>query len=633
MDLSDKKLVPADDGADYTGAIAAASWRLMCGAAIGLAAFALILAVAFFHYGPVSPYVLAGAGLVWAIAAGAAFRVVANRIARCVARTATVLGGADIPASLTGLRSIENHLGRLERIHLDRTTGYDETITELVRLKEQAQSANAAKSQFLANMSHELRTPLNAIIGYTMLLEEDAKADGRVNAEADLARVLAASRRLLELINDVLDLSKIEAGKTSFQKSIVDLRPLVEAAASHFGEAERNGCAFEVEIDPEIGIMIGDMARIRQCLLNLLSNAFKFSPDGHVKLTGSVVGRGSSQEIRLSVADTGIGIAHDHVASVFEPFTQVAGSRDRQFAGSGLGLSVTRRLVRLMGGDVRVESTSGFGSTFTITLPRDILRGESDAPAEPRLARGKGAKNKLALIIDDDETALNLMQRRLSQLGYDIITATSGDEGLALARSERPNLILLDIFMPGKTGYEVLEEIRLDETIGSTPVIVTTVDDDRARGLRLGATEYLMKPVSKEQLGQVLSIYQDQIEGDVLMIDDDQDACHLVARTAGQLGLTVRCAHDGLDGMRMIREKAPSALVLDLTLPGIDGFQILDMIQSDDALKHVPIIILSGRSITMMEHDTIRKAGCTYFTKGDFSPREIAQTLKLAVAA
>jgi CheY-like chemotaxis protein len=245
----------------------------------------------------------------------------------------------------------------------------------------------------------------------------------------------------------------------------------------------------------------------------------------------------------------------------------------------------------------------------------------------------RGMQGKLALVIDDDETALNLMQRRLSPLGYRIITATSGDEGLALARAEKPDLILLDIFMPGKSGYQVLEEIRQDAALRTTPVIVTTVDDDRSRALRLGAAEYLMKPISKDRLGQVLSVYHEQIEGDVLMIDDDRDACLLVVRAASQLGLKVRCAFDGLDGMRMIREKAPSALVLGLALPGMDGFQILASLQHKEALQKVPVIILFGPSSTLTEHDAVRKAGCAYFTKGDFSPCEVAQSLKLALAA
>jgi CheY-like chemotaxis protein len=225
------------------------------------------------------------------------------------------------------------------------------------------------------------------------------------------------------------------------------------------------------------------------------------------------------------------------------------------------------------------------------------------------------------------------MRRRLSQLGYGVISAPDGDTGLSMARAKRPDLIVLDIFMPGKSGYEILEELRADEDIRATPVIVTTVDDDRTRGLDAGATEYLQKPVPQDQLGSVLSVYQEQLEGEILVIDDDQDARDLIVRTASQVGLATRCAPDGQSGLQMAREKTPSAIVLDLTLPGLDGFDVLKLLEGDPALERVPVIVVSGRAISIPEHDTLTKAGCIYLTKGHCSPRQIAQSLKMALAA
>jgi CheY-like chemotaxis protein len=290
----------------------------------------------------------------------------------------------------------------------------------------------------------------------------------------------------------------------------------------------------------------------------------------------------------------------------------------------------------MMGGEVTAESVPGEGATFTITLPRELSRKpEHDSVIDP--AQEEASENLLfdrtALVIDDDETAVNLMRRRLSRYGYGVIAAGTGEEGLELARAEKPDLIVLDIFLPGKSGYEVLEAIRADHEIGGTPVIIATVDDDRVRGLSLGATEYLVKPIPPEKLTEILNVYQKPIEGEILVIDDDPDSAELIARTAAQLGLSTRRAGTGLQGIEMIQERAPAAIVLDLTLPGMDGFQILETLRLDPKLRSIPIIIVSGRVITVPEHDTIMRSGCTYYTKGECSPRQIAQSLKTVLAA
>jgi signal transduction histidine kinase/DNA-binding response OmpR family regulator len=510
------------------------------------------------------------------------------------------------------------------------------TLVELVRAKDQAQTANLAKSQFLASMSHELRTPLNAIIGYTTLLQEDALALDRSGEAADFERVLQASRNLLELINDILDLSRIEAGKTAFQRNIIDIRSFVSSAMSGLDiEHQDNGNTLEADVDPEIGIMIGDGAKLRQCLLNLLSNALKFTRNGEVRLGVASVRRDGMDCIRFTVTDTGIGMTPDQAHALFED-SGFGGDIGRSGSGGArLGLAITHRLATMMGGRVEAESRPAEGSVFTLTVPRELPRDiPVDEPLPPAAAPRPLPANgeKRALIIDDDPAAVDIMGRWLSRMGYSILSAEDGERGLEVARAERPDLIILDIIMPGPSGYQVLEEIRADRQIQSIPVIIVSVDDDRPRGLRSGATECLMKPVQPRQLEEVLDVYCRRLEGEILVIEDDDDARELLRRVAGQIGLKAELASSGEQGLSMARARRPAAIILDLGLPGMSGFDVLDALACDDQLRSIPVLIVSGREISVSEHHAISRVGGVFHPKGHASPRQIAQSLRAAIA-
>jgi signal transduction histidine kinase/CheY-like chemotaxis protein len=535
------------------------------------------------------------------------------------------------------MSAIMKDFDQLERRVANVVAKSRDNVAELERAREHATLQNLAKSQFLANMSHELRTPLNAILGYAMLLTEDAIEADNKPVVADLDRIQQAGRHLLSLINEILDLSKIEAGKATLERTVVDVNALVRSAAINFDdESKRNGNRFNVIVGPDVGIMIGDEGKIRQCLNNLLNNAFKFTTSGDVSLDVDLIVSGDKAEVMFRVSDTGIGISPAQMENLFEPFRQGDGSTSRKFGGTGLGLAITRRLARMMLGDVSVETDEGKGSVFTLKLPLNSgspsLFDETRAPGETQSVESAMQSvegfDRTALIIDDSDSAIDLMRRWLTRLNYGVISATDGETGLAIARAQRPDLILLDVLMPGRSGYDILEELRADEALGSTPVILVTVDDDRARGLDAGATDYIRKPVAESQLRAMLEVYRTKACGEILIIEDDDDAAELVDRCARQVGFTTRRATDGAQGLEMATAEPPIAIVLDLAMPNFNGFQVIDALLANEALRSIPVIVLSACEISLEEHRRILDAGYLFCAKGSSSPREIAQHLK-----
>ncbi len=539
-------------------------------------------------------------------------------------RRGRALSRADIESDL---ETLSRHLRRITRRSRD-------AMAELESAREEAKQQNIAQSQFLAKMSHELRTPLNAILGYAMLVQEDATAAGNPMAVADLERIQVAGRNLLAVINDILDHARIEAGKTTIERSVIDIRELAEEAAASCPVDQRNGNSFHLDVSDTLGIMVGDPGKVRQCLLNLLSNAFKFTRNGQVSLDIVPARCGGAVGVSFNVRDTGPGIAADDLLHLFDAFSQIEDGHTRRFGGPGLGLAITRRLARMMGGDCTVESVEGQGSTFCLSLPLSLKKrmGEetvlfrSDHPLPVR------SSERSALIVDDDEAAIDLMRRWLERMGYDVFAAPDGETGLAMARDHRPDLILLDALLPGISGYDVLAELRADMALSRTPVVLVTVDDDRARGLSAGASDYLRKPIREEQLRAVAKLYESRAEGDVLVIDDDDDSAELIKRSVEQIGFSTRRARDGLEGVEMASSLPPAAIVLDLAMPGLDGFGVIERLSADEQLMHIPLIIVSGCDVSLPQHRALAAAGYRFFAKGSSTPREIAQSLRELVA-
>lgn len=534
-----------------------------------------------------------------------------------------------------GRSELEADLAHLSRLLRRASRRSRETMQALESAREQANQQNLAKSQFLAKMSHELRTPLNAILGYAVLLEEETAVGGNASAVADLERIQAAGRSLLATINDILDLVKMEAGKAVLEHGIIDIAKVARAAADSCPAEIRNGNSFELVIAEDIGKMAGDSDKLRRCLVNLLSNAFKFTSNGHVELIVAPDVRSEIPSVTFTVRDSGAGIDAADLERIFDEFSQTDTGSERRSGGTGLGLAITRRLARMMGGDCTGESVKGEGSAFHLSLP---LNPGSQARAErygaprpvPPVPERRMARS--VLIVEDDDAATDLMNRWFGRMGYDVFAASDGESGLAMAIEHRPDLIVLDALLPGLSGYDLLARLRDDPALSLTPIILVTADDDRARALGAGASDYLRKPVSEEQLRAVTSGYREKASGEVLVIEDNDDAAELMKRCLEQVGFSMRRASDGLQGLEMAMKARPDAIVLDLMMPVLDGFGVIERLAEDDQLRDIPLIIVSSHDINLSQHQALGAGRHRFFSKGSATPREIAQSLRELVA-
>jgi len=496
---------------------------------------------------------------------------------------------------------------------------------ELITARDLAEDANRAKSTFLANMSHELRTPLSAVIGYAEMLEEEIEEIGAPSLIGDVRKIRGNARHLLSLINDVLDISKIEAEQvTVFAEDFSIAAMMRDVASGVEGLVAKKGNRLVLDLDGEAGLgsMHTDQLKLRQCLLNLIGNAAKFTDNGQITVTV----RREGAMARFSVGDSGIGMTPEQLDRLFERFAQADSSTTRRFGGTGLGLAITRAYCELLGGTITVESAEGRGSTFSMLLPVVLPHEES---ADERAEVSGEPDSQLVLVIDDDAAQRDLLTRFLERQGFSVRTAGDGMTGLALARELRPRAILLDVMMPQMDGWSVLTQLKADPDLASIPVVMVTFVDDFGLGESLGAAELIPKPVDWTRLSSVMERFRG--EGDVLVVDDDADTRLRLRSVLERNGWTVSEAANGEEALAQVERAPPQIIVLDLTMPVMDGFAFLQALRSDERHRDIPVVVLTARDLSPSEKQQLAGAD-RVLTKGEQSLRDVAGEV-LALAA
>jgi signal transduction histidine kinase/CheY-like chemotaxis protein len=564
-------------------------------------------------------------------------------------------------------------LGEIEK----REKALEEVNRQLVQSEQKALAATQAKSAFLASMSHELRTPLTAIIGFSEMLCAGAAAEGRNDEAGDLFRINDAAKQLLGLINGLLDLSKIEAGKMELHLEWFDVPDLIRDVATTVRPlVEKKGNRLVIECPEQIGSMRADLVKVRQCLFNLLGNANKFTERGEVRLevrrvaSRSVISesvnsrsvgsksvgcesaargaRGAERAagsgrvtdslttdslITFRITDTGIGMTPEQIAKVFEAFTQADAATSRRFGGTGLGLAITKQFCQMMGGVVRVESEPGKGSTFTLELPVEVGRRETAAPeAAPAGAPGAAPDHQCVLVIDDDPRVHRLIELTLKQEGYTLRFASDAKAGLRLARELRPAVITLDVLMPDMDGWSVLSALKADPDLAGIPVIMLTIMEDRDLGFALGASEYMMKPIDRQQLVAALKKYmRDKPVGQALIVEDDAALRTMLRRTLEMEKWTVTEAENGMVALERLRAGIPAVILLDLLMPVMDGFQLLAELHKRSDWRQIPVVVITAKDLS--PEDRTRLTGQTekILEKGSYVHEELVREVRHCV--
>lgn len=498
-------------------------------------------------------------------------------------------------------------------------------LDEVIEARDTAEAANLAKSQFLANMSHELRTPLNAIIGYCEIVIEDLEDAGLQESVEDIKRVVSAAHHLLGLINQVLDLSKIEAGRAELDIHDVDLEKVVnDAVATVKPLAEKAGNTLCTDLSPNLGVAKSDSVKIKQCLLNLLSNSSKFTKEGTITLKVRTRMQQDEEFIDFAVIDTGIGMTPDQVGRLFQPFVQADASTTRKFGGTGLGLTITKRLAQLMGGDVRVESTLGVGSTFTLSLPRVAPEQSEDQEEEhvidyhvPDESEDTANANKpVALVLDEDPETLELMLRWLPKMGYQVNTARSENEALERMAQKTPDVMIVDGGGLGKNAA-FLSSIRQTSNGQAIPTIVTTKNDDPQDGSELsGQDQVFYKPLEKETLAPFLTAFRTRGEKSVLIVEDNAATAELLARLISRRGFKTTVASTAEEATGVLNTERPNCILLDLRLPGLSGTDFLAQLRIDPSFDNVPVIVVSAMTLTNTELSVLRSQAQAVHSKG-----------------
>jgi PAS domain S-box-containing protein len=503
---------------------------------------------------------------------------------------------------------------------------------QLESARDMAEAASQYKSAFLANMSHELRTPLNAIIGYAEMLQEEAHGLALTAIVPDLQKIENAGKHLLVLINDILDLSKIESGKMLLFLEDFDIAEVVfDVAATVQPLVAKNANRLEVHCPQGIGGMRADVTKVRQTLFNLLSNACKFTEKGHIDLTVEH----QQERIILRVRDTGVGMTTAQQSRLFEAFSQADATTSRKYGGTGLGLAISRRFCRMMDGDLSCESEPGKGSTFTVVLPlraSDTVATESaDRDVAPE-ETGEIARDKTVLVIDDDANVRDLMKRSLTLEGFHVELASDGYAGLELARKAKPAVITLDVMMPGMDGWLVLNELKGDDELSHIPVVMVTIVDEKNLGFSLGAVEYVTKPIDWQRLLKLLHRYCDgHLDQSLMIVEDNRDTRELLRRNLANQGWKVAEAENGRIALEKLETITPAVILLDLMMPEMDGFEFLNVLRRDPRWHNLPVIVITAREINAEDRKRLSGQVSQILQKGHYNPDNLIRQIRALI--
>lgn len=595
-------------------------------------------------------------------------------------------------------RHIQSQAEELERRRSELEHGNQQLSRqrdELTVLNQALEEANHLRNQFLSTMSHELRTPLTAIIGFSQLSLRSAEASHLSSRQkSNLEHILRNGQHLLNLVNDVLDIAKIEAGRVDLSKTQVKLdellKELVEGTQSLWLPKK---IKVSYKIDPQVTLLETDYDKLRQVLLNLLSNAIKFTEKGQVTISAGLrvapLAHADSQEeqVAIVVSDTGVGIAPEVQELIFDEFYQADSSTTRKYGGTGLGLSIVRKLTDLLGGQIELESIEGQGSTFTVILPRrsqfraynqpeikpaiklpdtiSVVKPEEgdsteNNPENLEIAEGK----RLVLAVDDDPDILTLLRGTLEDSAYQIIGLVDPQRALEIARKLHPYAITLDVMMPELNGWQILQQLKSDPATADIPIVMLSVVSDRSAGYVLGASDYLVKPMEPEVLLQTLDRLTQQrtpalqnvagakreasngyysaeeqrkskgpaSTGYILVVDDDPDVRMILEDTIREAGYQVKTAAGGREGLRLVHEEQPALVLLDLMMPDLDGFEVLDRLKSDPLTLSIPVVIQTAKSLTPQERERLKRGAIRIIQKGSVPLErlmdELSSTLK-----
>jgi signal transduction histidine kinase/CheY-like chemotaxis protein len=554
---------------------------------------------------------------------------------------------------------------RAQNAELERRVA--ERTAELRRANARLEEMNRVKSEFLASMSHELRTPLNAIIGFSEIMKDGLAGELTPEQRGFTADIFDAGTHLLSLINDILDLSKVEGGMMQLELEPVHVAPLLGAALTIIKEkAARQRIALELEAEPGLPEIAADARKLKQITCNLLSNAVKFTPDGgNVVLRARCVGRAAvalapgrpgrllplpagehARFIEISVRDSGVGIAGADLARLFEPFVQLDSSLARRQSGTGLGLGLIRRLAELHGGTVGVASAPGEGSTFTVWIPCRVPAApeKGSAPvyarpapaAEPATIEALSAAPRLALVVEDDDAAAKLLSDHLRAEGFEVMRAATGEEGLVRAEKSRPQLITLDVFLPAMDGWEFLRRLRANPDLACIPVVIVSISRDAEHGLALGAARVLQKPYVQAELAQAL---KGLVPGDasgararVLVVDDNPQAIDLLATHLAEQPVELLRAYSGAEALQVVRRTRIHLVILDLLMPGTSGFEVLAELKRSAATAAIPVLVVTAKDLTPDDRERLNGGALAIMRKQRFDGAQFRAEVRRTLA-